>query len=71
MVEGLWAITNDVRPLSSLWSPACSAISVSVSMLGVASSSNRKLGSACSALAKEMSCLYPTESLDPLSLTSV
>ena len=71
IVESLCAIMKEVLPSKSLFKPCCSKISVSVSMLEVASSRIRIAGFSSKALAKLISWRWPAERRLPRSFTCV
>ena len=64
-------MTKLVLPLRSASMPFCTSISVWVSILDVASSSIRILGSEIIVLAKAISCLCPIERPAPFSFNTV
>ena len=71
IVERRCAMMKEVRPFSSSFKPFCRMISVSVSILEVASSRIRIFGSARSARAKEISWRCPADRRLPRSFTCV
>ena len=71
IVESRCAITIEVRPRISTRSASWISCSVSVSTDEVASSRISTRGSWASARAKDSSCFWPTDSVEPRSVTSV